>query len=283
MTKMQRTGSAKPTAEAAPGSAPRPSPKAKKTTFATGDLVLVVGLGNPGASYARNRHNIGFMALDEASGRNGFGAWRSKFQSEMAEGRIAGKRVVLLKPQTYMNESGRAVGEACRFLKVRPEDVIVVHDELDLAPGKCRVKTGGGHAGHNGLRSIHAHIGADYARVRLGIGHPGDKNKVSGYVLHDFAKAEEAWLDPLLTGFSDGFAKLIQGDDAGFQNAVAIQVQPQRKTTQDRPEKATGKPAPYAARAASRKKKEAAKRVEKVLEEAKPDNPLARLLAKFSR
>ncbi|MEM7188903.1 MAG: aminoacyl-tRNA hydrolase, partial [Pseudomonadota bacterium] len=150
-------------------------------------MILVVGLGNPGSSYARQRHNIGFMALDQVADRGGFSAWRSKFQSEMSEGRLSGKRVVLLKPQTYMNESGRAVGEACRFLKIPPSDVIIVHDELDLAPGKCRVKMGGGHAGHNGLRSVHAHIGTDYARVRLGIGHPGDKRLVSGYVLHDFS------------------------------------------------------------------------------------------------
>ena len=276
MTRTQRAAFAKPTAEAT--AKPGTKPKGAKE-FATGDVVLVVGLGNPGASYSRHRHNIGFMALDRAAGPNGFGAWRSKFQGEIAEGRIGGKRVILLKPMTYMNESGRAVGEACRFLKVPPADVIVVHDELDLAPGKCRVKVGGGHAGHNGLRSIHAHIGPDYARVRLGIGHPGDKNKVSGYVLHDFAKAEEEIFSRVLDGFSDGLPKLVAGDDAGFQNAVALKTTPPRQGPKGTPK--TG--APHAARAAAKRPGEAAKKVEKVLEKTSPDNPLARLLARFSR
>ena len=277
MTRTQRTAYAKPTAEAK-----AKTKTAKSKEFATGDVVLVVGLGNPGGSYAGHRHNIGFMALDQAARHGGFGAWRSKFQGEIAEGRVAGRRVVLLKPMTYMNESGRAVGEAARFLKVPPQDVIVIHDELDLAPGKCRVKVGGGHAGHNGLRSIHAHIGPDYARVRLGIGHPGDKRLVSGYVLHDFAKADQDWLTALLDGFADGFAKLVTGDDAGFQNAVALRTTPQRAG----PKAAKGKAksgAPYAARAAAKRPGQAAKNVEKVLEKASPDNPLARLLAKFSR
>ena len=274
MTRTQRTAFAKPTANAKPGAKPK-----GKMDYATGDVVLVVGLGNPGGAYSRHRHNIGFMALDRAAGANGFGAWRSKFQGEIAEGRVGGKRVVLLKPMTYMNESGRAVGEAARFLKVAPEDVIVVHDELDLAPGKCRMKMGGGHAGHNGLRSIHAHIGADYARARLGIGHPGDKRLVSGYVLHDFAKAEEDWLSNLLDGFSDGLAKLVTGDAAGFQNAVALKTAPPRKGPKAAPK--TG--APHAARAAAKRPKDAASRVEKVLKKTSPDNPLARLLAKFSR
>lgn len=251
--------------------------------FATGNVILVAGLGNPGASCSGHRHNIGFMALDRAADANGFGPWRAKFQGQIAEGRIAGRRVVLLKPMTYMNESGRAVGEAARFLKVPPRDIIVVHDELDLAPGKCRVKVGGGHAGHNGLRSVHAHIGADYARVRLGIGHPGDKRLVSGYVLHDFAKADDAWLTPLLEGFSDGFAKLVTGDDAGFQNAVALRTTPQRQGSGTAPKTAPKTGAPHAARAAARRPAEAAKKVEKALGKASPDNPLARLLARFSR
>lgn len=288
MTRTQPSVFAKPTAEAT--ARPKTQTKGQKTRT-TGDVVLVVGLGNPGNSYARQRHNIGFMALDRLAGANGFGAWRSKFQGEMAEGRLAGKRVVLLKPQTYMNESGRAVGEAARFLKVPVHDIIVIHDELDLAPGKCRVKVGGGHAGHNGLRSIHAHLGADYTRVRLGIGHPGDKRMVSGYVLHDFAKADEAWLDPLLEGISDGFAKLVTGDDAGFQNVVALRTTPNRSSDKAGA-KASAKPgpkaggksgAPYAARAAAKRPGEAAKRVEKALEKTSSDNPLARLLAKFSR
>ncbi len=279
MTKTQRTGYAKPTVNAKPATQTK-----TKQDFATGDAVLVVGLGNPGASYSRHRHNIGFMALDQAAGANGFGPWRSKFQGQIAEGRIGGRRVTLLKPLTYMNESGRAVGEAARFLKVPAQDIIVVHDELDLAPGKCRVKIGGGHAGHNGLRSIHAHIGADYARVRLGIGHPGDKRLVAGYVLHDFAKSEEDMLSNILEGFSDGFAKLIGGDSSGFQNQVALRTAPPRPGPAAAGKSAAGKSAaPYAARAAAKRPKEAAKRVEKVLEKTSPDNPLARLLARFSR
>src|SRR5690606_9393989 len=152
MTRTQRSGSAKPTAEAKPSQA-----------FATGDVILIAGLGNPGPSYAGHRHNVGFMALERIARAEGFPAWRSRFQGETTDGRIGSKRVILLKPMTYMNESGRAVAEAARFLKVPPSDIIVIHDELDLAPGRCRVKVGGGHAGHNGLRSIHAHLGADYA------------------------------------------------------------------------------------------------------------------------
>lgn len=278
MTRTQRTEYAKPTAEAQGNKDPRTKTKGAET-FATGGTVLVVGLGNPGGSYSGHRHNIGFMALDRAASANGFGPWRSKFQGEISEGRVAGQRVILLKPMTYMNESGRSVGEAARFLKIPTQDIIVVHDELDLAPGKCRIKVGGGHAGHNGLRSIHAHIGPDYARVRLGIGHPGDKRMVSGYVLHDFARADDAWLTPLLEGFSDGFAKLVSGDDAGFQNVVALKAAPRER----RPQSAPKSGAPQAARAAARRPAEAAKNVEKALEKTSPDNPLARLLAKFSR
>lgn len=265
MTKKPQTGSAKQTGKQGGKLAP----------FASGDVILIAGLGNPGSQYAGNRHNIGFMALDRAADDHGFGPWRSKFQGEIAEGRLAGKRVILLKPGTFMNESGRAVGEAARFLKIDASDVVVVHDELDLAPGKCRVKTGGGHAGHNGLRSIHAHIGTDYARVRLGIGHPGRKELVSGYVLHDFARADQDWLDDLMRGVSDGLPKLVDGDAAGFQNAVALRTQAQRPSS--------GAKAPHAARVAAKKPKEAAKRAKEIVENAEPTNPLARLLAKFSR
>ncbi|MBK5927579.1 aminoacyl-tRNA hydrolase, partial [Rhodobaculum claviforme] len=189
---------------------------------------LFVGLGNPGAKYARNRHNIGFMALDTIAGDHGFPPWRGRFQGMLSEGRLGDVRVALLKPQTFMNLSGQSVGEAMRYLKLTPADVIVFHDELDLAPGKCRVKDGGGHAGHNGLRSIHAHIGAEYGRVRLGIGHPGRKELVSGYVLHDFAKGDGDWLDDLLRGISDGAAALAAGDAGRFQNAVALRTAPPR-------------------------------------------------------
>jgi PTH1 family peptidyl-tRNA hydrolase len=192
-------------------------------------MQLFVGLGNPGAKYARNRHNIGFMAVDRIAADHGFGPWRSKFSAEVAEGRLGGEKVILLKPQTYMNLSGQSVGEAMRFYKLAAEDVTVFHDELDLAPGKVRVKQGGGHAGHNGLRSIHAHIGEAYRRVRLGIGHPGRKDLVSAYVLHDFAKADEDWLDDLMRGVSDGAPHLAEGDQSRFQNAVAQRMAPARQ------------------------------------------------------
>ncbi|EPX76274.1 aminoacyl-tRNA hydrolase [Salipiger mucosus] len=191
-------------------------------------MQIFVGLGNPGGKYAANRHNIGFMAVDRIAEDHGFGPWRTRFRGEVSEGRLGGEKVLLLKPATYMNNSGQSVGEAMRFFKLGAGDVTVFHDELDLAPGKCRVKTGGGHAGHNGLRSMHAHIGEAYRRVRLGIGHPGRKEAVAGYVLHDFAKAEEAWLDDLLRGISDGAPALAEGDSGRFQNAVALRVNPQR-------------------------------------------------------
>ena len=188
-------------------------------------MQIFVGLGNPGANYAHNRHNIGFMALDQIAAENGFGPWKSKFQGRMSEGRLGNEKVILLKPETFMNLSGQSVGEAMRFFKLEPTDITVFHDELDLAPGKCRVKSGGGHAGHNGLRSLHQHIGADYHRVRLGIGHPGHKDAVAGYVLRDFAKADQNWLADLLDGIAGGAGKLAQADTGGFMNAVALSVQ----------------------------------------------------------
>ena len=193
-------------------------------------MQLFVGLGNPGGKYARNRHNIGFMALDEIARDHGFGSWRSKFQGSITEGTLGGEKVLLLKPETFMNKSGQSVGDAVRFYKLGPTDVTVFHDELDLAPGKCRVKTGGGHAGHNGLRSIHAHISDAYHRVRLGIGHPGHKDAVSGYVLRDFPKADEGWLDDLIRGLSDGAPYLAQGDTGRFMNAVALRMAPPRSS-----------------------------------------------------
>jgi PTH1 family peptidyl-tRNA hydrolase len=191
---------------------------------------LFVGLGNPGSQYAGNRHNIGFMALDRIAADHGFGPWRAKFQGQITEGRLGRDKVLLLKPETFMNLSGQSVRAAVDFYKLEPGDVTVFHDELDLAPGKCRVKSGGGHAGHNGLRSIHGHLGPDYQRVRLGIGHPGRKELVSGYVLHDFAKADQDWLDDLLRGLSDGAPALADGDAARFQNAVALRTAPPRSS-----------------------------------------------------
>lgn len=193
-------------------------------------MKLIVGLGNPGAKYAANRHNIGFMAVDRIAQDHGFSPWKARFQGLVSEGRLGAMRITLLKPQGFMNLSGQSVGEAMRYLKLNPEDVIVLHDELDLAPAKCRVKQGGGHAGHNGLRSIHQHIGPDYGRVRLGIGHPGHKDRVAGYVLSDFAKADQDWLDDLLRGISDGAEALAQGDGARFQNLVAARTQPARNS-----------------------------------------------------
>jgi PTH1 family peptidyl-tRNA hydrolase len=194
-------------------------------------MKLIVGLGNPGAKYARNRHNIGFMVLDAIASDHGFGAWKSKHQGSVSEGRFGSARAILLKPETFMNNSGRSVQAAMRFHKLEPADVVVLHDEIDLAPAKVKCKSGGGHAGHNGLRSIHAHIGADYDRVRLGVGHPGHKDAVPGYVLRDFPKADEHWLDDVLRGISDGAAHLAGGDTAKFMNAVALRVNPPRSGT----------------------------------------------------
>src|SRR5262245_23848675 len=184
-------------------------------------MKLLIGLGNPGSAHAHQRHNVGFMAAERIALRYGLGPWRKRFHGLVCEGQIGGKRVVLLKPQTYMNDSGRSVGEAQRYLKIDEGDIYVFHDELDLAPGKLRVKTGGGNAGHNGLRSITDHIGNDYARVRIGIGHPGSKDLVYRYVLHDFAKADAAWVGPLLDAIADAAPRLADGDDARFLTDVA--------------------------------------------------------------
>ncbi len=196
---------------------------------------LFVGLGNPGGKYAGNRHNIGFMAVERIAQDHGFAPWKGKFQGAITEGRLGSEKVLLLRPETFMNLSGQSVGEAMRFYKLTPEDVIVFHDELDLAPGKCRVKHGGGHAGHNGLRSIHQHIGDTYGRVRLGIGHPGHKDAVAGYVLRDFSKADQSWLDDVLSGISDGAKELAKGDNGKFMNAVALRVAPPRSSTTPKP------------------------------------------------
>lgn len=210
-------------------------------------MKLLVGLGNPGAKYARNRHNIGFMALDLIASDYGFSPWRSKFQGEIAEGRFGSTRVMLLKPGTFMNLSGQSVGAALRFLKCAAEDVTVFHDEIDLAPGKIRLKSAGGHAGHNGLRSLHQHIGPDYHRVRLGVGHPGHKDAVPGYVLRDFPKADAGWLDDLLRGISEGMPALMAADGPGFLNAVALRRAPPRNQPKEppppKPDKATAQTA----------------------------------------
>ncbi|MCG6901050.1 MAG: aminoacyl-tRNA hydrolase [Rhodobacter sp.] len=205
-------------------------------------MKLFVGLGNPGAKYAGHRHNIGYMAVDRIAADHGFGPWRSRFNGVLAEGQLGGDKLLLLKPETFMNLSGQSVAAAMNFYKLQPADIYVFHDELDLAPGKLRVKTGGGHAGHNGLRSIHGHIGEAYNRVRIGIGHPGHKDRVSAYVLHDFAKADADWIDDLLRGISDGAADLAAGDAARFMNAVALRTAPPRSSKTPAP--AAGKPSP---------------------------------------
>ena len=204
-------------------------------------MLLLAGLGNPGPEYAKNRHNIGFMAVDALVRRHSFSPWRQKFSGEVCEGTIAGEKVIALKPLTYMNESGRSVAAAAQFYKIPVGDIVVFHDELDLAPAKMRMKLGGGHAGHNGLRSIQAHLGPDYRRVRLGIGHPGAKELVTGWVLGNFAKADADWLDPLIDALAAAAPKLVAGDDAGYQNDVALLARG------DRPAKPEPKTAPAAA------------------------------------
>ena len=184
-------------------------------------MLLVVGLGNPGTEHANNRHNIGFMAADAIVRRHSFSDWKSKFQGVVSEGRIGTEKVMVLKPGTYMNESGRAVAEAVSFYKLDAADVVVIYDEIDLAAGKVRAKVGGGHAGHNGIRSLISHIGADFARVRLGVGHPGDKDRVVGHVLGDFRKDDVAWRDRLLDAVADHI-ELTAGDDlSAFTAAVS--------------------------------------------------------------
>jgi PTH1 family peptidyl-tRNA hydrolase len=189
---------------------------------------LLVGLGNPGSQYKSNRHNIGFMAADAIARRHNFSDWKKKFKGEIAEGSLGGERAILLKPQTFMNDSGEAVQAAAAFHKIDAAHIAVFYDELDLAPGKIRVKRGGGAGGHNGIRSIDQHMGPDYWRVRLGIGHPGDKNLVTPYVLGNFYKEEEAWLSALLNAVAD-HAPLVAGNDMdGYMSKVAQTLQPPR-------------------------------------------------------
>jgi PTH1 family peptidyl-tRNA hydrolase len=185
-------------------------------------MLLFVGLGNPGPQYAENRHNIGFMAVQAIARRHDIKPWRRRFQGVAVEGLIEAKRVLLLLPGTYMNESGRAVQEAMNFYKVAAGQVAVFHDEAELPPGKVRVKIGGGNAGHNGLRSISAHIGNDYRRVRLGIGHPGDKNLMEAYVLQNFAKSEWPWVEALCDIIADNAGLLVEGKNSTFQNRVHL-------------------------------------------------------------
>jgi peptidyl-tRNA hydrolase, PTH1 family len=189
-------------------------------------MFLFVGLGNPGARYASNRHNVGFMAVDVMAAAHHFGPWKKKFHGEISEGKLGGEKVLLLKPQTFMNESGRSVGEALRFHDVELDHVLVFYDELDLEAGKVRVKVGGGAAGHNGIRSIAAHVTPDFKRVRLGIGHPGVKEMVMPHVLGDFAKSDKNWLVAMLDAVADNAEMLVRGEDAPFQSKVHLAVNP---------------------------------------------------------
>ena len=185
-------------------------------------MLLLVGLGNPGARYVGNRHNIGFMALEAIAKRHGLGPWRRRFAGVACEGPIGRERALLLLPGTFMNESGRAVAEAAQFYKLAVGDITVFHDEIELPPGKVRVKVGGGIAGHNGLRSISAHVGNEYRRVRIGVGHPGAKELVHNYVLGDFAKSERGWVEALIDVLADNVELLVRGQDASFQNKVHL-------------------------------------------------------------
>jgi PTH1 family peptidyl-tRNA hydrolase len=212
-------------------------------------MLLIAGLGNPGPEYAGHRHNVGFMAVDAIHRRHGFGPWRRRFHAEVAEGMLSGEKVLLLKPLTYMNESGRAVGEAMGFYKLAPADVLVIHDEVDLPPGKLRMKAGGGTAGHNGLRSIGASIGDGFRRMRIGVGHPGVKEMVPHHVLRDFAKADRVWLEPLIDAIADNAPLLAGGKDNTFANRIHETLGGEEKKPKGKPDKASkseaaSKPAP---------------------------------------
>jgi len=203
-------------------------------------MLLLVGLGNPGPGHAGNRHNVGFMVADEIVRRHGFGAYRRRFQGDLSEGTVGGRKVLLLKPMTYMNRSGAAVRAAAAFYKIAPPDIVVIHDEIDLVPGKVRVKQGGGHGGHNGLRDISAHIGPDYWRVRIGVGHPGDKNLVEHYVLRDFAKEERQRMATVIDAVAEALPLLVAGDASGYMNRVALTVNPPKPKPPREAEPASG-------------------------------------------
>ena len=188
-------------------------------------MLVIAGLGNPGVRHARNRHNIGFMAIEAIAMAHRFGPFRARYSGLAAEGAIGRERVLIVAPQTYMNDSGRSVGAALRFLKLDASALTVFHDEIDLAPAKVRVKVGGGNAGHNGLRSITAHVGNDYRRVRLGVGHPGDKALVHNFVLSDFAKSEMGWVEAVCRAVADAAPLLVEGQNASFQNRVHLAVE----------------------------------------------------------
>ncbi len=199
-------------------------------------MLLFVGLGNPSEGHSQNRHNFGYMAVDEIARRYSFSAPKARFQGLLAEGRIDSARVMILKPITFMNDSGQSVGEAARYFKIDPASVFVFHDELDLAAGKVRVKIGGGHAGHNGLRSLDSHLGKEYWRIRLGIGHPGDKNVVHNHVLRDFSKTEKSWVESVIDAVADAAPYLTKDDPEGFMTRVALLTKPSRPNSPKPPQ-----------------------------------------------
>jgi len=204
-------------------------------------MLLFAGLGNPGAKYANNRHNVGFMAADAIARRHSFSPWSKKFQGLICEGTLGGEKIVLIKPQTFMNLSGQSVGEALRFYKLESSALTVFYDEIDLAEGKVRIKTGGGAGGHNGIRSIDGHIGNTYRRVRIGVGHPGVKEMVQHHVLGDFDKADREWLEPLLDAIGDNADMIVKGDESGFMNKLSLAV---RGNAEPEPVKPASKQAP---------------------------------------
>ncbi len=207
--------------------------QSRGTKGTPGTPLLVAGLGNPGSQYAKNRHNAGFIVVDELHAHYKFSPWKAKFDGLLSEGMLAGRKTYLLKPQTYMNLSGDSVGPALRFFKLPLDALVVIHDEIDLAAGKLKVKRGGGDAGQNGLRSITATLGPDYRRVRLGIGHPGEKSKVTGHVLQNFSKDDVAWLKPLVEAMVEAAPLLAKDDDAGFMSKVALLLQPPKPKKKD--------------------------------------------------
>ena len=246
-------------------------------------MQIIAGLGNPGPRYAANRHNIGFMAADAIVRRHAsFGPWQSKWNALVAEGRIGSEKLLVIKPQTFMNLSGQAVGEAMRFYKLGPDALTVLYDELDLAPGKARIKRGGGSGGHNGIKSLDAHCGKDYRRVRLGIGHPGDKSRVQAHVLGDFAKADADWLNPLLDALADNIDLLVTGNESGLMNKLALAVGDRARgaigarpaggtkgTANDQPGKSAPKPQSHIRQARTSKP------------DAAPSGPMADMLKKL--
>ncbi|MGX9576607.1 aminoacyl-tRNA hydrolase [Mesorhizobium sp. f-mel] len=223
-------------------------------------MLLFAGLGNPGAKYANNRHNIGFMAADAIARRHSFSPWSKKFQGLIAEGTLAGEKIILIKPQTFMNLSGQSVGEALRFYKLDVSALTVFYDEIDLAAGKVRVKVGGGSGGHNGIRSLDQHVGKDFRRVRIGVGHPGVKEMVHGHVLGDFAKSDREWLDVLLDTIADAAGLLAKGDDNSFMNRVTLALRDKLMPTGD-----DDRPPPKAPKAQSH------------VRQARPQQPAAKL------